>query len=242
MIQAMRRVAVTPAANVVALELRQAILTGTLRPGQKLRQEDLAAQLGVSRMPVRQALAVLEREGLVETDRSRVATVKPLSADYIRDVYKFREVLERYVAETLASKPVDTSAVREILATARKAVSDGDTAQAIDLDIAFHTHLYDAVGNEVLSEVMRHQWTHIRRVMFMGLFVGLSGFRASVWDEHAAILDAIEAGDRERAGNVAASHMLSASVVALQNVDLLAAQEAAPSAGSDEAEVPVPQT
>lgn len=238
----MRRVDVTPAVNVVTGELRQAILTGSLRPGQKLRQEDLAAQLGVSRMPVRQALAVLEREGLVETDRSRVATVKPLSADYIRDVYKFREVLERYVAETLASRRLALPNAREILTSAKAVIANRDTSQAIELDIAFHTHLYDAVGNHVLSEVMRHQWTHIRRVMFMGLFVGLSGFRDSVWDEHAAILDAIENGDVERAGNVAASHMVSASVVALQNVDLLALDSAVADVGTDDLLVTKPTT
>ena len=215
------------AGNLATVELRRAILTGVLRPGDKLRQEELAERLGVSRMPVRQALAVLEREGLVESDRSRGAIVKRLSANYIRDVYKFREVMERYVAATLAEQGFETSPVREIVAAGKAAVARGDTARAIDLDLRLHTKLYDAVGNEVVSEVMRNQWDHIRRVMFMGLFVGLSGFRSYVWDEHAAILDAIDERNPERAGRVAANHMASASIVALQNVDLLNGRESA---------------
>lgn len=221
MIQNVRRLKLKLASNEVTAELRQAILNGSLRPGDKLSQVDLAAQLGVSRMPVRQALAVLEREGLVEVTRSRAAVVKPLDAGYIRDIYQIRGVMERYVARTLSDRRFETSAVRELLIAAKSALTSGDIGRAIDLDVSFHTQLYDAVGNQVLSEVMQNQWAHIRRVMFMGLFVGLSGFRASVWDEHAAILDAIDAGDTDRAGDVAADHMASASVVALQNVELL---------------------
>jgi DNA-binding GntR family transcriptional regulator len=195
-------------------EVRSAILAGTLPPGTRVRQEELAAQLGVSRMPVRQALLALEREGFVQTDRWHGTIVTPLSAELVRDLYGFRAVIEKHVAGTLArQQEFDSSAVREVLKAGRKAVSLGNIERASELDLRFHTMLYDALGNQVLSSIMEGQWAHIRRVMAVTL--SLPTFPKRVWDEHTSLIEAIEEHDASRAAAEAEAHMTAACAALL---------------------------
>lgn len=200
-----------PIAESATAAIRTAILTGELRPGTRIRQEELADRLAVSRAPIRQALAVLKREGLLQTNRGRGTVVAPLDATLIRDLYELRGVVERFVAATLAERP-DFAATqnRAIVKAGFEAVSSGNLRRLTELDLQFHTALYDAVGNQVLSEVMRAQWIHFRRVMTATL--AISGYPQQVWEEHAAILHAIEAHDPDRAGALAAEHTHAASV------------------------------
>lgn len=203
----MRRIQREPAvANVATAQIRTAILTGELAPGTRVRQEALATRLAVSRSPVRQALAVLEREGLIQRDPRYGSIVAPLDAAFIRDLYEFRGAIERYVAATLAERPGSVSGqCRQIVTAGQKAVSSGDQSRLIELDLQFHTMLYDAVGNSVLSDIMRGQWAHIRRVMAATLRI--AGYPPQVWKEHSAILDAIEFNDPERARTLAGAHI-----------------------------------
>jgi len=204
-------------ADLAAEEIRAAILRGDLSPGSRVRQEELAVRLAVSRAPVRQALLVLEREGLVQTDRSRGTIVAALDADLIRDLYGFREGVERFVAETLAQRTaISLTPVADVVAAGRAAASDGDVSVLIDLDLQFHTALYEAAGNRILSDVMRGQWVNMRRVMAATLTV--VGYPLQIWAEHAAILDAIVAHDPPRAGALASAHTRTASVVLVENL------------------------
>jgi len=176
-----------------------------------MRQEELAARLAVSRAPVRQALVMLEREGLVVSDRWRGAVVAPLDVPLIKDLYEFRGVIERYVGWTLASRKIaDTQALRRIVEAGRQAAQAGDVARLIDLDLRFHTALYEAVGNRVLLDVMNGHWMHTRRVMAMTLKE--RGYPKTAWDEHAGILEAIELGDPDLASQRAAAHIAAAAV------------------------------
>lgn len=169
-------------------------------------------------MPVRQALSVLEREGLVIADPWRGTIVAPLDRGAIRDMYAFREIVERYVASTLATREsLDVSALRDLVAAGREATSQRDLSRLIDLDLRFHARLYGAVGNRILVDVMRGQWAHIRRVMAVTLT--FTAYRQRVWEEHAAILEAIEARDPERAGALAGSHIAAASAMVMENLE-----------------------
>jgi DNA-binding GntR family transcriptional regulator len=198
-------------AEVVAKQLRLGIIAGDFPAGARMRQEELADRLAVSRAPVRQALVILEREGLVVTDRWRGAIVTPLDVPLIKDLYEFREAVERFVAETLASrKAFDAAPVRELIKLGTAAASAGDLNRLMDLDLRFHMRLYDMVGNRVLTDVMEGHWTHTRRVMAATL--KQTGYPQTAWDEHAGIVDAIEAQDVTLAGKRAAAHMSAASV------------------------------
>jgi DNA-binding GntR family transcriptional regulator len=202
--------------EAVVNELRTAILTGKLRPGIRIRQQELAALLNVSRAPVRQALVTLEREGLVIASANG-RMVAPLDRGMILDLYAFRDLIDSYVASTLASREdFDVRPHRRILEAGRRAADRGDVSGLIELDLEFHTSLYDAVQNRVLSEVMRGQWTHVRRVMVA--VVVIRGFPHQVWTEHAAIIDAIADRDPEEAGRRAVAHTRAACDVLIANL------------------------
>jgi DNA-binding GntR family transcriptional regulator len=206
-----------PMADMAIREIRTAILSGSLRPGTRIRQEDLAERLAVSRAPIRQALAVLERDGLIRTDRERGTVVAPLDPTFISDLYAFRGIVERGVGSMLASRDdFDSAKSREIIVAGIEATNEGDFARLIDLDLKFHTQLYEAVGNQVLTDVMRAHWTHIRRVMSATLTI--TGYRKHVWEEHAAIIDAIDAHNPERAGQLSEAHTQAASATLIQRL------------------------
>ena len=143
--------------------------------------------------------------------------VAPLEVGLIRDLYQFRGIIERDVAATLAARTdFQPIAIKKTMAAGRAAVEKHDTSRLIELDLEFHTGLYEAIGNRVLSEVMRGQWTHIRRVMAGTLTI--SGYPEQVWDEHGAILEAIEANNAHLAGMRAAAHTEAASTRLIQNL------------------------
>jgi DNA-binding GntR family transcriptional regulator len=168
-------------------------------------------------MPVRQALLTLEREGLVKTDAWRGSVVASLDPDTIRDMYTFRGILEGHVARALAEGgDFDAAEVRDLIAAGRKATMRGDYPRLIELDVQFHTRLYDAFGNRALLDVMRGQWIHIRRLMALTLRV--AEYRRLVWDQHASIVEAIEAGDTEQAGALAEHHNTAAAEMVIKRL------------------------
>ena len=121
--QALNRIPIEILRARVAQEIRSAILRGDLPPGSFVKQEDLASQLGVSREPVRQALLLLQREGLVHAEPNRRAIVAPVDRQLISDVYGFREAVETTVVATLARLPqFDVTPFRDIIARGRTAV------------------------------------------------------------------------------------------------------------------------
>jgi len=190
-------------------EIRMAILRGELDPGSRIRQEELATRLAVSRAPIRQALVILEREGLVQTDGLQGVIVAPLDPDVVRDLYGFRAAIERHVAETLAARrDLSWGPLHDLVEAGRRADPDR-VSELIELDLRFHTELYTRVGNRVLSEVMAAQWIKMRRAL--GATLTMPGYSHRVWEEHAGIIAAIEAHQAEEAGRLAASHTAAAS-------------------------------
>src|SRR3989442_3326469 len=153
----------TAVVDAVTSELRSAILSGALEPGSRIRQEDLAGRLAVSRAPVRQALLVLENEGLVRADRWRGAIVAPLDSLMIRDLYQFRGLIERHVAALLAGQDdFDPAPHRAVVAAGLQAASQQDINPLIEPGLAVHTGLYDAVRERVVSRVMHGLWKDLR--------------------------------------------------------------------------------
>jgi len=211
----MRRIEIQPAmTEAVTSEIRSAILDGTLAPGTRIKQEALAAELHVSRAPIRHALMVLKREGFVQTPRHRGTIVAPLDPLFISDIYDLREAIEGHAVAKLATRVrFDPAPLQEIVAAGRKAVASGDLLRIIELDLAFHMGLYDALGNQPLKNVMAGQWWHFRRAMSATL--SISGYRKRVWSEHAAILKAIAAGQPGPAQALSIAHTRTARKVLL---------------------------
>jgi DNA-binding GntR family transcriptional regulator len=197
-----------PVVTEVANQIRAAILDGGLVPGSKIAQDELATELGVSRLPIRQALLVLQREGLVFLDHGRGAVVAPFDIKFISDLFDYRSAVDGYVAAALAGRHAfDPGLLRRIVRDGRDAARRGESRR--DLIMEFHTAQYRAVDNQVLTRIMEPLLDHVQRVV---TFVqsasrpegpdhrrkalpskGHPGLRSQMdtWDEHAAIVDAI---------------------------------------------------
>ncbi|HSV79738.1 MAG TPA: GntR family transcriptional regulator [Ramlibacter sp.] len=182
--------------------LSDAIVDGSLPPGQRITQEELAQQLAVSRQPVLQALRLLKKDGFVQDAPGRGLQVAPLDADWVAKVYQVRGALDALAARLAAQHRFRIAP--ELLERGRAAADGDDVVAMIDADLAFHAAIYTAAGNPLIEQSTCLHWQHLRRVM--GAVLQELGQRQSVWDEHQAIADAIAAGDGERAARLIEEH------------------------------------
>jgi DNA-binding GntR family transcriptional regulator len=182
--------------------LLHAICDGELAPGTRLTQEELAATLAVSRQPVLQALRLLKKDGFVIDAGRRGLRVAPLEAQAIAQVYEVRAVLDGLAAHRAAVAKVQLDPT--VIDEGRTAVAGQRIGPMIDADMKFHHLIYAASGNPLIAETANHHWHHIRRAM--GAVLQTVGVRRVVWDEHEAILQAINRGDANRAEQLARKH------------------------------------
>lgn len=190
--------------------LLDAISDGSLAPGQRITQEELAEQLAVSRQPVVQALRLLKKDGFVHDapmasslgGRSRGLLVAPLDADWIAQVYEVRGALDVLAVRSAAERR--TCIDPAILERGRKAVSSADIQAMVDADLAFHRAIYRAAGNPLIEQSALLHWHHIRRAM--GVTLQTASLHEPVWDEHEAIARAVAAGDATLAETLMRQH------------------------------------
>jgi DNA-binding GntR family transcriptional regulator len=185
----------------VHLRLRDAIVDGTLAPGEKLRDQELATWLGVSRTPVREALLRLAQTGLVHAAPGRSTTVATLDARAIRDAQAVVAAMHRLAVELAVGQldAADLDEMREANERFTAAVRRGDADAAIAADDAFHGVPVRAAANGAVEAVL-DQFTPVLRRVERLRFSSLAG-RASV-DLHARLVDLCEAGDAEAAASV----------------------------------------
>jgi len=186
----------------VRQRLLEAICAGELAPGVRVTQEELAASLAVSRQPVLQALRLLKRDGFLTDAGRRGLMVSQLDGRTIAQVYEVRGVLDGLAARRAAMAGIELD--RSVIAAGRRAAAGKTLAPMVEADMRFHRLLYAASGNPFIEQTADLHWQHIRRAM--GAVLQSEGLRASVWDEHEAILDAIDATDAARAERLAREH------------------------------------
>jgi DNA-binding GntR family transcriptional regulator len=184
----------------VAAYLREAILGGELKPGDRIRQEDIAARLGASRLPVREALRMLEAEGLTEHEPHKGARVPRLTQHEVDVIYRMRERLEPIAL--VESLPRLDAADHEHLEEVQRRIEENDDLEKfLDLDREFHMLSYSGCTIEPLNQNVTRLWNstqHYRRA-----YVALGG-QNRMWvvnAEHRLILDAVvrrDASDAER--------------------------------------------
>ncbi len=192
--------------DAVYKALLDAITDGSLAPGVRITQEQIAEQMNVSRSPVLQALRLLKKDGLVQDAPGRGVQVTPLSVDWIAKVYEVRGVLDALAARLAAERGAHLD--RQLIEAGRRASRGTDVRAMIDADLAFHTAIYEASGNELIHRSAHLHWVHLRRVM--GAVLQVSTQRKNIWDEHAAIAKAIDAGDGRLAASMAERHASNA--------------------------------
>lgn len=185
--------------------LRDAILLGDFKPGDRLVEGRLAERFGVSRNPVREALKVLGNEGLITISPRRGAVVAELSASEAADVVELRAALEGFSAR-LAARRLDPEAgtlLADVLRAGEAAAERGDIAALNQFNEQFHGQLANAGSNRVLADFMR-----TLRAKTHWLFAPVSRDRAQEsWREHAAILRAVLDRDEEMASLLASRHV-----------------------------------
>lgn len=192
-------------AERVAQHLADEIRRGLLTAGQPLRQNDIAARLGVSSTPVREAFHILERIGLVEREGRRGVRVFRPSVKDVTEVYAVREALESRAASLAAER---LSA--EALATIRKIMNQMHRAgvtqdEFLRLDTEFHVHIARSSGNSRLASLVESEKAATTSFV---TFLGVSWSDADdAQDEHAAIVAALERHDPEGAASAMADHL-----------------------------------
>jgi DNA-binding GntR family transcriptional regulator len=197
------------ASQRIADTLRAAILDGSYAPGERIRQEDVAAKSGASRIPVREALRVLHSEGLVTLVANSGAWVTRRSLAECAELYQIRERLEPLLLR--ASMPrLDAAAVQrlEVLAAEMEG-TDGDVDAFLRADREFHLSSYAAAAGTETGQIIARMWNttqHYRRE-FSRLSAGRSDGLAVTHLEHRLLLDCVRRGDADDAERVLVTHI-----------------------------------
>ena len=187
--------------------LLDAISDGSMAPGARIMQEDIAEQLAVSRQPVLQALRLLKKDGFVLDAPGRGVLVAPLDVAWLEQIYQVRGALDALAARLAARArfQIDPRVITEGRAAARS-----NQVKAMMLaDVTFHAALYAASGNPLIAQSAQLHWHHIRRAM--GAVLQVSTMRESIWDEHEAIAQAISDGHEDSAETLIRQHAEDAS-------------------------------
>jgi DNA-binding GntR family transcriptional regulator len=197
-------------ATSLADQLEEAIVTGGIVPGTPLLQLELAAEFGVSRVPVRDALAILEKRHLAVRVPRRGVVVRPVSRRSVTEVFAANRLIETELTRLAAARITDAelAELRRIIDVQRAASVGRDVSAARDADRAFHGVIWHAARQDVLEELMDAVWRRALQARAVG-------HRAEGWIDrsiarHERILGALTARDAERAVH----HIVGASMSA----------------------------
>jgi len=198
-------------------QVLQSITDGTLAPGQRIRQGELAESLGVSRQPISHALHLLKRQGLVEDSGRKGLRVVPLDTLRVLQLYQVREVVDGLAARLAALQVAKGAADPAIVAGLRSQLAAGSRFDAatpiaalVLADTAFHRDLYRLADNPAIEEMTAPLWPHLMRSM--SVVLQQPDYASRVWtQEHAEILRHVAAGDAALAENAARQHAAAAA-------------------------------
>lgn len=208
---------VSTAVTAVVDALREQIRTGDRVPGQRLVESDLTAEFGVSRGPLREALARLATEGLVELEPFRGATVRRLTAEQVRQLYQVREVLES-TAAGLAAENVDRGdnrrRLQEALEVNNRFLDGGERRAYVEFNQRFHDLVVELSGNEVLARMVDQLRTPLMRLQFRQFADDRTHQRSAV--QHRTVAEAILRGDRAAAQRAMRHHVRSSGAAVLE--------------------------
>jgi len=197
-----------PLREAVQDAIRAAIVDGRYPQGERLLEDQLAHELDVSRNPVREALQALATEGFVVIEPRRGARVASVSPERAGELFEVREVLEGLAARLAASRrtPEQLAVLEDIVAEGSRLVDAGRLGELPELNTRFHAALQAAAANGMLTDVLGRlgpivTWVYAHRIAERSTYS---------WTEHAAIVEAIAAGDADLAHRRACTHIAAA--------------------------------
>lgn len=193
--------------------IREAIIKGQFKPGERLKQSDLAEKLGVSRMPIREALRKLETEGLITLVPHKGAIVKTIKLEDIKEVYALRAQLERMAllqsADNLSSE--DLKQLSKLVELMDEAT---DVNQFVECNIEFHRLLLDQCKWERLNAFIDTLWNGLpQQTPHL-----ITGQRETSNIEHRKILEALKREDKETAADILSTHILRTGETLIKNL------------------------
>ncbi len=197
-----------PLRHVVLEEIRRRIIAGMYSPGERVFEDQVAADLEVSRNPVREALQALAGEGFIELEPRRGARIAVVSQTRAGELFEVREVLEGLVASLAAVRRTDAevAAMRAVVDEGRDTAARGVLSALPALNTRFHTLLATTARNAMLAGTIEHlrhliEWIYSQRIAQRA---------PRSWEEHSKIVDAIAGGDPRTAERVARAHIANA--------------------------------
>lgn len=188
--------------------LRQKIIQGECAPGSRLVEESLAAEFGVSRNPVREAIRVAEAEGFVQVLPRRGAVVATPDTRAVEELFVVRAALEPLAAKLAAGRvtPEHLDQLRALLTESERATAREDYGRLAALNSDFHLQVVRAAGNRWLETMATSIFYHVQWVFRLG-----AADRAPhSWEEHVALLAALSDEDPQRAYDAAQEHVTKA--------------------------------
>jgi DNA-binding GntR family transcriptional regulator len=193
----------------VCEEIREAIIDLRLHPGEPLREAAIAQQLGVSKTPIREALARLEQEGLVEVTSFKGAVVSGYSPRDLEEIYELRALLEGAAVRAVADVASDETRVQlaDLVAQSRASRDAGDVASLAGLLGTFDLIVYEQVTNRRIRALIDNLRAHLTRIG--NLTEGIPGRVEASVEEHAVIVDAIMRHDADDAERLMRVHIAS---------------------------------
>lgn len=205
-----------PLRELVLEAIREAIISGTLQPRERLMEIQLAEELGVSRTPVREALRKLELEGFIVMVPRKGAYVADISFKDIADIFEIRVALEGLAAGLAAERitPEEVEEMERLLAEKSDAINKIDMEKLVDVDTKFHESIYKASRNERLNSIISNLREQIQRFRIRSL--AYPGRMKESLDEHRSIVEAIEASDSQQARQLAQEHIENAEHILIE--------------------------
>ena len=196
-----------PLRDIVFEKLREQIITGQLKPGDRLMEIKLANEMGVSRTPVREAIRKLQAEDLVIMNARRGAVVAPINEKDMKEILEIRKALESLACQLVAVKAGedDVKTLRSINREMRKAIDDNDIERITDRDVLFHETITEIAANTHLTGMLNQIKEHLYRYRLA--FIKELKNKYVLTEEHDKIIDAIESKNAKAAGREIEKHI-----------------------------------
>ena len=207
-----------PLRDVVFYTLRQAILKGELKPGERLMEMQLANQLGVSRTPIREAIRKLELEGLVLMIPRRGAVVAKITEKDLRDVLEVRTSLEKLAIELACQRMPDETIpdLRQALEAFKEALKKEDLTAQAEKDEQFHDVIFKSTGNQRLIQMLNNLREQMYRYRLE--YLNDSSAHERLVEEHEAIIQALSVKDKEKAADIIARHIYNQELSVIRKI------------------------